>query len=169
MKTWIVSLAAAAVVLSALPAAAADLKIGYIVTHRLLGESKLGKDAGAKLKAKAEAAQKGLEKKMGEVRKLQQDIEKRMSVLKDEEKAKLGEEYERQLRDAKRMKEDYERDFEKTRTEIENDAMGKFRSVIEKFAKDNGYDMILDAGTLLYISEKADVTNEVIQMADKTL
>ena len=171
MKKWIVpTVAALAITVAAsLPAAAADLKIGYIVTPRLLSESKLGKESSAKLKAKAEAAEKSLGKKMEEVKKLQEDITKRMAVLNEGEKAKLGEEYEKQLRDAKRAKEDAQRDFDKTRGEIENDMMTKFRTVIEKFAKDNGYDLVLDAGTLLYISQKADVTSEVIQLADKSL
>lgn len=170
MKKWIVPTAAAlAIALVASAAPAADLKIGYIVTPRLLSESKLGKESSAKLKAKAEAAEKGLEKKMGELKKLQEDIQKRMAVLNDEEKAKLGEEYDRQMRDAKRSKEDAQREFDKARAQIENDMMTKFRTVIEKFAKDNGYDLVLDAGTLLYISQKADVTNEVIQLADKSL
>ena len=174
MKKWIVpatvaSMAVMALTLVAAPAGAADLKIGYIVTPRLLSESKLGKESSAKLKAKADIAEKTLSKKMEEVKKLQDDITKRMAVLNDTEKAKLGEEYEKQLRDAKRAKEDAQRDFDKTRGEIENDMMTKFRTVIEKFAKDNGYDLVLDAGTLLYISQKADVTNEVIQLADKSL
>ena len=171
MKKWIIPTVAALALLAgaAASASAADLKIGYIVTPRLLAESKLGKESSAKLKAKAESAEKGLEGKMNQVKKLQEDIQKRMAVLNDSEKAKLGEEYERQVRDAKRMKEDAQREFDKARSEIENDMMTKFRTVIEKFAKDNGYDLVLDAGTLLYISQKADVTNEVIQLADKSL
>ncbi len=175
-KTWTVtalaglSMAALALVcVSAVTASAADLKIGYIVTPRLLAESKLGKESSAKLKAKADAAEKTLQKKMEDVKKLQDDITKRMAVLNDTEKAKLGEEYEKQLRDAKRLKEDAQRDFDKSRGEIENDMMTKFRTVIEKFAKDNGYDLVLDAGTLLYISQKADITTEVIQLADKSI
>ena len=166
----LVAVAFAAVMTVDVPSAsAADLKIGYIVTPRLLSESKLGKESSGKLKAKAEAAEKGLQKKMDDLKKLQDDITKRMAVLNDSEKAKLGEEYEKQLREAKRSKEDAQQDFDKTRQAIENDMMTKFRSVIEKFAKENGFDMILDAGTLLYISQKADVTNEVIQLADKSL
>jgi outer membrane protein len=171
VKNRILSILALVAIVAAgtAPAAAADLKIGYIVTPRLLAESKLGKESSAKLKTRAEAAEKGLLKKADEVKKLQEDIQKRMAVLNDDEKQKLGEEYERQVRDAKRMKEDAQREFDKIRGEIENDMMTKFRSVIEKFAKDNGYDLVLDAGTLLYISQKADVTNEVIQLADKSL
>lgn len=173
MKKWIVPVTLAALVLAgtvpgAVPVAAAELKIGYIVTPKLLSETKLGKESSAKLKAKAEAAEKTLQKDMEELKKMQDDIIKRGSVLNDEEKAKLGEQYELKGREAKRKKEDAQREFDKARAQIENDMMTKFRTVIEKFAKDNGYDLVLDAGTLLYISNKADVTNEVIQLADKS-
>jgi outer membrane protein len=170
MKKWIVPTVLAAFVFAGMAssAPAADLKIGYIVTPKLLAETKLGKESSAKLKAKAEAAEKGLTKDVEEMKKMQDDIVKRASVLNDEEKAKLGEEFERKNRDMKRKKEDAQREFDKARGTIENEMMTKFRTVIEKFAKDNGYDLILDAGTLLYISSKADVTTEVIQLADKS-
>jgi outer membrane protein len=171
MKKWIVPVTLAAFVLTGIaagPAPAADLKIGYIVTPKLLAETKLGKEASAKLKAKAESAEKGFSKDVEELKKMQEDIIKRGSVLNDEEKTKLGEQFELKSREVKRKKEHAQRDFEKTRQTIENDMMTKFRTVIEKFAKDNGYDLVLDAGTLLYISNKADVTNEVIQLADKS-
>lgn len=170
MKKWIIPTLAALILAAAIPApaTAADLKIGYIVTPRLLGESKLGKEASAKLKAKGEAAEAKVTKSAESLQKLQEDITKRMSVLNDQEKAKLGEEYERQMREAKRMKEDAQREFDKARQQIENDMMAKFRDIIEKFAGDNGFDLILDAGQLLYISKKADVTDEVIKLADKS-
>jgi outer membrane protein len=170
MKKWIVPIALvlAGMVAAAEPAAAADLKIGYIVTPKLLGETKLGKESSAKLKAKAEAAEKSFAKDVEELKKMQEDIIKRGSVLNDEEKAKLGEQFELKNREVKRKKEDAQREFDKSRQTIENEMMTKFRTVIEKFAKDNGYDLVLDAGTLLYISSKADVTNEVIQLADKS-
>ena len=171
MKKWIVPVTLAAFVLAgfAAPAvSAAELKIGYIVTPKLLAETKLGKESSAKLKAKAEAAEKTFSKDVDELKKMQEDIIKRGSVLNDEEKAKLGEQFELKNREVKRKKEDAQREFDKSRQTIENEMMTKFRTVIEKFAKDNGYDLVLDAGTLLYISSKADVTNEVIQLADKS-
>jgi outer membrane protein len=173
MKKWIVPVTLAAFVAAGTiagvrPAAAADLKIGYIVTPKLLSETKLGKESSAKLKAKAESAEKTFVKDVDELKKMQDDIIKRGSVLNDEEKQKLGEEFERKNRDVKRKKEDAQRDFDKTRQTIENEMMTKFRTVIEKFAKENGYDLVLDAGTLLYISQKADVTDEVIRLADKS-
>ena len=107
MKKWIIPVTLAAFVLTGIaagPAPAADLKIGYIVTPKLLAETKLGKEASAKLKAKAESAEKGFSKDVDELKKMQEDIIKRGSVLNDEEKAKLGEEFERKSREVKRKK-----------------------------------------------------------------
>lgn len=152
---------------SALPAAADNLKIGYIVTPKLMQESKAGKEAQGKLKKRLEDAQKALDAKLGSVKKLEADIEKKMTVLNDDEKKKLSDEYERQMRDAKRMKEDYQRELSKVEAEVMGDLNRKMRTVIEKFARDGGYDLILDAGQALYISNKGDVTSEIITLADK--
>ncbi len=152
---------------SAAAAAADNLKIGYIVTPQLMAESKAGKDAQGKLKKRLEDAQKALDAKLQSVKKLEADIDKKMTVLNDDEKKKLSDEYERQMRDAKRMKEDYQRELTKVESEVMGEINRKMRAVIEKFAKDGGYDLILDAGQALYISNKGDVTSEIIALADK--
>jgi len=166
MKNF-VSATVALLMFSAVPATAADLKIGYIVTQRLYQETKVGKEAQGKLKGRLEEAQKKLDAKLEGVKKLEADLEKRMAVLNEEEKKKLSDEYEKSLRDAKRMKEDYQRDLSKVEAEVMGGMTQKLRAVIEKFAKDNGYDIILDAGTSLYISGKGDVTEEILAAADK--
>ncbi|HYC57349.1 MAG TPA: OmpH family outer membrane protein [Candidatus Binatia bacterium] len=162
-----VSATVALLLFAALPAAAADLKIGYIVTQRLYQETKVGKEAQEKLKKRLGDAQKNLDAKLASVKKLEEDLEKRMAVLNDDEKKKLGDEYERQLRDAKRMKEDSQRELSKVEAEVMGGMTQKLRGVIEKFARDNQYDIILDAGTSLYISGRGDVTEEILAAADK--
>jgi len=152
---------------SASLAAADNLKIGYIITPRLMQESKAGKEAQGKLKKRLEDAQKSLDAKLAAVKKLEADIDKKMTVLNDEEKKKLSDEYERQMRDAKRTKEDYQRELSKVEAEVMGDLNRRMRAVIEKFAKEGGYDLILDAGQALYISNKGDVTSEIIARADK--
>ncbi|HYB97958.1 MAG TPA: OmpH family outer membrane protein [Candidatus Limnocylindrales bacterium] len=166
MKKFVFSAAAFLVVASAAPAAA-ELKIGYIVTQRLMQETKLGKDAQATLKGRLEDAQKKLDGKLESVKKLEADVEKRMAVLNEDEKKKLGDEYEKQLREAKRMKEDYQRDLSKAEAEVMGNMTQKLRGVIEKFAKENGYDLILDASVTLYVSGDGDVTDEILAAADK--
>jgi outer membrane protein len=146
---------------------AQQLKIGYIIVPKLVAESKAGKNAATELKTRLDKAQAGIDAKLKEIKDLEADIEKRLMVLSDEEKEKVAEEHERQLRDAKRLREDYQRDLNKVEQEVMGRVNEYLRGIIEKYAVDNGYDMILDAGTLLYISEKADVTDGVLAAADK--
>jgi Skp family chaperone for outer membrane proteins len=146
--------------------AAGDLKIGYIITPDLMSQCQAGKDAAQELKGRLEAAQQGLESKLKEIKALEADIEKRKMVLSDEERGKVMAEHERQMRDAKRMREDSQQELSK----VEADVMGRvnefLREIIVKFAKTHDYDVILDASTLLYISEKANVTEAVVAVAD---
>ena len=164
-----VTLVAAVFLLVSVPAVvrAEGLKIGYIITQRLLIESKAGKEAGEKLKKRLAQAQGGLDKKVAEIKDLEEDIQRRLTVLSEAERRKVMEEHERQLREAKRLREDFQRELDKAEAEVMGGVNEYLREVIQDYAKDNGYDLILDANTLLYISEKADVTNGVIKAADK--
>jgi len=155
-----------AVLIAPALAHAAELKIGYIIPQRLIAETKVGKKAAAELKKKMESANSDLQKKMADVKALQKDLEKRAMVLSDSERKKASDQMEKELVEAKRMKEDFQRSLQKA----EGTVMGKvneyLRGVIQEFGKKNGYDLILDASTLLYISDKADLTDQVIKAAD---
>lgn len=143
-----------------------DLRIGYIITPDLMAECQAGKDAATELKGRLEAAQKGLDGKLAEIKALEADIEKRKMVLSDEERGKVMAEHDRQMRDAKRMREDVQQDLSKAEAEVMGRVNEFLRGVIIKFAKAQDYDLILDASTLLYISEKANVTEAVVAVAD---
>jgi outer membrane protein len=157
---------ALALVLSAAAPATAEMKIALIIPQKLIAKSKAGQDAGEKLKAKKEAAQKKLDAKASELKKQEEDARKRIMMLSAEEKKKVGEELDRQQREGQRMKEDLERELQKAEQEIlggVNQFLGK---VINEFGEKNGYDLILDAQAAVYFSDTPDVTDEVIKLAD---
>jgi len=148
-------------------ARADDLKIAVLVPQRLLASTKVGKQAAEKLKKKKDEAQKKLDGKAAEIKKMQDDLVKRAMVLSEEERRKAKDDFERQQRDASRMKEDLEHELQRDESEIlgqVNDFLGK---IIVDFGKDHGYDLILDASAALYFSDAPDVTDQVIEVADK--
>lgn len=167
IKHIVLAFAAFSILASPVAAAAQQLKIGYIIVPKLVSESKAGKAAAKELKARLDKAQGAIDAKLKEIKTLEADIEKRLMVLSEEERQKVLEEHERQMRDAKRLREDYQRELSKAEAEVMGRVNESLREVIEAYAVANGYDMILDAGTLLYISEKADVTEGVLAAADK--
>ena len=81
------------------PARAQDLKIGVVMTQKLLVTTEIGKNAATKLRAKKDEAQKELDAKAGEITELKKDLEKRLMVLKAEEKDKAREDFERRFTD----------------------------------------------------------------------
>jgi len=145
---------------------AKDLKIGYIITQRLIADTKVGKKAAEELKKKMESANDDLKKKMADVKALEKDLEKRSMVLSDSERKKASDQMEKELLEAKRMKEDFQRSLQKSEATVMGKVNEYLRGVIQEVGKKEGYDLIFDASTLLYISDKPDLTGDVIKAAD---
>src|SRR4026207_2204853 len=118
-------------VLTAAPAFAQEtqgLKVGIVITARLLTSTEVGKNAADKLRGKKEAAQSQLDAKAGEITELKKDLEKRLMVLNADEKAKAREDFERKSRDGMRLKEDLERELQKQEQEV----LGEVNQVLSK-------------------------------------
>lgn len=146
--------------------ASAEMKIAVIIPQKLIATSKAGKDAAEQLKVKKEAAQKKLDAKAKQLKAYEDDVRKRVMMLSAEEKKKVGEDLDKQQREAQRMKEDLERDLQKAEQEILGEVNRFLGKVINDFGEANEYDLILDAQAAVYFSDTPDVTDEVIKLAD---
>lgn len=143
------------------------LKIGVVITQRLLASTEIGKGAAEKLRGKQEAAQQQLDRKSSEISDMKKDLEKRLMVLKPNEKDKAREEFERKSRDGIRLKEDLERELRKEESKVFGEVNEFLSKVVIEYGKDHGYDLILDATSAIYFSETPDITDDVIAAADK--
>jgi outer membrane protein len=152
---------------SSVPARAQELKIGVVMTQKLLATTEIGKNAAGKLRAKKDEAQTKLDSKAGEITELKKDLEKRLMVLKAEEKDKAREDFERRQRDGLRLKEDLERELQKEENKVLGEVNEFLSKVVVEYGKSNGYDLIIDASAALYFSEKPDITDAVVAEADK--
>jgi Skp family chaperone for outer membrane proteins len=170
MKVRLVHILALAAVLAAAPAAAQDmqgLKVGIVITAKLLTSTEVGKNAAEKLRGKRDAAQSQLDTKAGEISELKKDLEKRLMVLNAEEKGKAREEFERKSRDGLRLKEDLERELQKEEQEVLGEVNQVLSKVVIEYGKSNNYDLILDASSALYFSDAPDITDEIIAEANR--
>lgn len=166
VKNSLIALCTLALLAAFAVPAHAELKIAIIIPQKIIATSKAGKAAAEKLKVKKEAAQKKLDAKGKELKDYEEGVRKRVMMLSAEEKKKVGEDLERQQRDAQRMKEDLERDLQKSEQEILGEVNLFLGKIITDFGEQNGYDLILDAQALVYFSDTPDVTDEVIKQAD---
>ncbi len=164
VRTWVM----VATIVVACPAAArAELKIGVVVTPKLLTATQIGKQTAEELKKRKESAQEKLDKKASELKAMQEDLSKRAMLLSDEEKAKARDDFERRQREATRMKEDLERELQRTENKMLSEVNRFLSKVVVDYGKAHGYDLVLDASAALYFSEAPDITNEIVAAADE--
>ena len=90
-------------------------------------------------------------------------------VLADEERSRLATQYENGVTEIKRLQEDMQARFKKIEMEVMVEVQEVIRDVIDEWGKANDYDLILDASTLVYVSDKADVTGKIIKAVDKSV
>ncbi len=166
--------AAAACLCMALGANAqqAPTKVGVISVQGAIVGTTDGKKASAELETKFNPKKKEFDSRQSEIAQLQDQLNKGGSVMNDEKRSQLA-------RDVDEKKKRLERDMQDANEELQSEqqrvlqGLGqRMMAVIDKYAKDNGYTIILDDSNpntpLLYASSGIDITQDIIQLYDKT-
>jgi len=147
-------------------AQAADLKVGFVNTERVLRDSAPAKRAQAKLE-KEFATRKGeLDKLEKQGRDLQVTMQKESVTMTDSERR----ERERQLaaidRDFQRLSREFREDLNLRRNEELASIQEKATKVVNEIAEKEKYDLIFQEA--VFASGKIDITEKVIKsLADK--
>ena len=144
----------------------AAIHIGFVDMQEVLNKSQKGTAVRAKLDQERAARQKDLDAKQQEVMKLQAEFEKQAPLLSDQAKREKSEAIQRKTRDAMRVADDANRDFEKRVHEAEMDITREILGVVQEYGKDQGFTMILERSMLVYAAQAVDITNEVIKRYD---
>lgn len=146
--------------------AAQSLKIGVVDVQQVLNQSQRGQVLKQKLEQERTGRQKDLDAHQQELVKLQAEYEKQAPVLSDQAKREKKEALERRFRDARRVAEDANRDFEKRVREAEMDTTREIFGVIQEYGKDQGFSLILERSSIIFSATTVDVTGEVIKRYD---
>lgn len=144
-------------------AQAKELKIGYADLPKVFEDYNKTKDAKKKLEEKGKAKDAQRQKLRAELKKLEDE----QSLMSDKAKAekqgainakrKEVEEFERSARD------EFMKEYNESLTAIRKD----IEVIVNGYAKESGYDMIVDSRMLLYSDEKYDVTAELLKKLNK--
>jgi outer membrane protein len=146
-------------------------KLGAINMQEAIAGTKDGQKAAQQLDAKAQPKQKEFDQRQTELAQLQDQFNKGGSVLSEDKRNQL-------LRDIDQKKKALERDISDAKEELtaaQQDALQglgqRMMALIEKYAKDNGYSLILDFSNpstpVLYASSAIDLTQDIIGLYDK--
>jgi outer membrane protein len=146
--------------------AAQAFKVGVVDVQQVLNQSQRGQAVKQKLEQERLGRQKELDTRQQELVKLQTEFEKQAPVLSEQAKREKKEALERRLREARRVAEDANRDFEKRVREAEMDTTREIFAVIQEYGKDQGFSVVLERSSIIFSAASVDVTAEIIKRYD---
>ena len=159
---------------AAAPAAssAAPTKVGVIQIQAALAATKEGQKAAAELETKLGPRKKELESRQSEIKDLQDRLQRGGNTLSDSAKEDLTRNIDTKTKSYNRQLEDAQAELEAEQQKLVNVLGQKMMAVIDKYAQQNGFAIVLDVSNqntpVLYASNTVDITKEVIDLYDKT-
>jgi outer membrane protein len=154
-----------------LTAQAQQGKFAVINIQQAIINTKDGQKAASELNAKTAPKKKELEQKQNEIASLQDQLNKGTNTLSDSAKNDLYKNIEYKKKNLQREVEDAQADLEADQGKLLQQLGQKILAVIEKYARDNGYTMVVDVSSqqtpVLYASPSIDITKEIIELYDK--
>jgi outer membrane protein len=146
-------------------------KVGIIHIQKAIIETKDGQKAASALQAKFEPKRKELEGLQQQIASIQTQLRNGSNTLSDDAKNKLMRDIDEKQKQLTRKNEDDQAELDQEQQKILNDLGGKMMVVIEKYAQDHGYSLILDVSNpqtpVLYASNTIDITQDIIALYDK--
>lgn len=146
-------------------------KVGVIHIQNAIIGTKDGQKAAAELETKVAPKRKELESKQNAIAQLQDRLNKGRNTMSVEEREKLIRDIDQRTKSLNRDTEDAQAEMEQEQQKILQDLGQRIMAVIDKYARDNGYNLILDVSSpqtpVLYISSGIDITQEIVALYDK--
>ena len=155
----------AAVLVANVALAESVQKIGYVDLRRALLEADTGKKAQEELKDQADKVQSKLKKQKDEIDALKDRLEKESPGMKEEERAKLAEDYRKKARAFESDVTDSQADLQKKEKELTGAIIRDLQAIILQYGQEQDYTVILGTGSgaVVYGAKSADVTDAIIQ------
>jgi len=161
-----------ALVLAAAIGAQAQTKVAVINIQGAIVSTKDGQKAASELNAKTAPKKKELDQKQSDINALQDQLNKGQNTLSDAAKTKIYKDIEEKKKLLQRDVEDAQADLEQEQQKVLQQLGQKMLAVIERYARDNGYSMVVDVSSpqtpVLYASPTIDITKEIIALYDKS-
>jgi outer membrane protein len=146
-------------------------KVGIIHIQNAIIATKDGQKAAKELEDRTAPRRKDMERKQGEISALQDQLKKSSNTASEEVKSKLMRDIDAKTKSYNRDLEDAQAELDQEQQKLLGDLGNKIMAVIDKFATDNGYALIIDVSSqqspVLYAANSVDITREIVGLYDK--
>ncbi len=168
MKNPILTSILAGLGLACAAAAQSNGKIGVINIQAAIATTKDGQKAGSDLQARFGPRKSDIDKRQAAIQQLQQQLAK---AADDDSRQKLSREIDQKTKAVNRDMEDARAELDQQEQKIMNELGSRVVAVIEHYAKDHGYALIIDISAqqtpVVYSAESINITKDVIELYDK--
>jgi outer membrane protein len=146
-------------------------KIAVINVRQAIVTTSEGKQASAELQAQFAARQTELENLNKQITDLRQRLSAGQATLSQDEQARLTRQGELLARQLQRKQDEYQEDVNASQGDVIDKIGRKMIDVLDRYARENGYVVILDSSAqntpILYASNQIDVTQDIIRLYDQ--
>jgi outer membrane protein len=150
----------------------AQSKVAAINIQAAIIGTKDGQKAAAELQAKMQPKKRELEQRQSDINAMQDQLNKGQNTMSDAAKADLYKNIEAKKKTLQREVEDAQADLEADQNKLLQQLGQKVVAVVERYARDNGYTMVVDVGNpntpVIYASPSVEITKEIIELYDKS-
>jgi outer membrane protein len=156
---------------AAAPGAAASGKVGVIGIRQAIVSTAEGKQASAELQSQFTPRQNELEGMNKQISEVRQRLDAGGSKLSQEETARLTRQGEVLTRQLQRKQDEYQEDVNAAQADVFDRIGRKMVDVLDRYARENGYVVILDSSAqntpILFASTNIDITQDIVRLYDQ--
>lgn len=151
--------------------AAAASKVGIINLQGAIVNTAEGKQASSELQSQFAPRQAELQQLQKQIQDIQSRIQTGQTTLSEAELVRLSDEAQRDQRTLQRKQQDAQADFNDAQQDAINRIGRKMMTILDKYAKDHGYSLILDTSSqqtpVVYASNQVDITQDIVHLYDQ--
>jgi outer membrane protein len=156
---------------TAAASSAAPGKVGVINIRSAIVATAEGKQASAELQSQFAPRQTELENLNKQINDLRQRLSSSAGKLSADEEARLTKEGQRLAAQLERKNTEYQEDVNASQGDVIDRIGRKMVDVLDRYARENGYSIVLDTSAqntpILYASNQIDVTQDIIRLFDQ--
>jgi outer membrane protein len=146
-------------------------KVGIIHIQNAIIGTKDGQKAASELQSKFAPKKAEIDKKQQEIEQLRDQLRKGSNTMSEEAKQKLMRDIDQNTKSLNRETEDAQAELDQAQGKIMQELGGRLMAVLTRYAKDNGYSLIIDVSSqqtpVLYAATEIDITKDIVELYDK--
>jgi outer membrane protein len=155
---------------AAAPGASAAGKVGVISIRQAIVATAEGKQASAELQSQFAPRQTEIENLNKQINDIRQRLAACEGKCSQDEIARLTTQGQRAAAQLERKQNEYQEDVNTAQQDVIDRIGRKMVDVIDRYARENGYSVILDSSAqntpLLYVSTQIEITQDIIRLFD---